>query len=332
MRLAIPLLLTLPLLAEKQIRVDSPSDNRSYLVDLDSPKILSQLRSDASSTPAWLAIPGVVPTLQQSSTGLTATYSVRGTLAQWDAYYRQLLASQRYAVEASARRNSSNIYGSRSRQQWVEVQLGESGGVVTVRIITPPAATPRPKSSELEIVSYDDSTGILALKDKSTGLAYYLDRSGIRGTSAAPATSAAVPSMSAANGFPSFVPIYPASRVDKRLAALSGGRPGLEMRVATKDTPAKAAAWYRYAFANRGFCIREESSYGSGSTMVSSMTAVDSTGAHAVKVRISPSFSMPTMVCEPRNNASPSPFAGIGACQMSEPDKASIEITYLRAQ
>jgi hypothetical protein len=331
-----------PLSAQKFIRVDSPGEQKSYTLNLADKRLPALLSSSTATLPAWLILPGSEPEIQQRGSTVSARFQVGGAVAASEAYYHQLLASQGYEVQpARSTPKLAFVRGTREGRD-ISVHLDASmgavrdvgGEIVNVRISAPAAPIQVPATAQLETVQYDDSTGRLTLRDKSTDAQYFLDRQSIHTlASGTPLGNPADSSTSTLTTWPSFVPVYPNGRVDRPLSKLAGKRPGLEFRLLTRDTPAQADAWYRAALARAGFVLQQESKSSSGGLNNFSLAAVDPSGTHAVKVRIGSSFLFPTMVCDKNdNNASPSSFTSFGNCKMSDPEKTAIDLTYIRLQ
>ena len=322
MRFVSLFVILLPLLAQHRIRVDSQLDQRSYIVNLDDRATLGKLRaSGASAMPAWLVIPGSTPTIETVGERVVSKFQVAGAVGQTAEYYRQLLASQGYAVEAGG---AGSVNGKRGTET-ISVTLTQKGEVVDVRIAAPARTSTTPLPANLESISYDDATGILLLKDKRSNETYALGREAIR---ASGGTTPKAPNAVSGGRIPSFVPIYPNGKIDRNY--IPTNRPGeAELRILTHDTTDQAVAWYVRALAGAGFQETGSTNIGSGSSYMNQLTAVDASGAHAVKVDISASFQMPVLECEkPYGSEAKGIFSSIGKCAMTNPEKTRVTLTY----
>jgi hypothetical protein len=235
--------LTVPLLAERPARIESPADGRAYTIDLDQPTIQNALRPaegrEETLLPKWLLPqPGARVTVSRDpATGaLTGRFLTGGTVTQVSDYYEQALRTHglRPSRETTGRSADATRVTGSGNATTVSVQLEpESRGVRIVVIYTV-----RSKARDrYEAIWYDDRTGRLRVREAQTGGEYDLNKPDIvanavsetlssRSTTAVPPppiARAAPPLRSPASapapiaggaasrgaGLPSWLPVYP---------------------------------------------------------------------------------------------------------------------------
>jgi len=176
--------------AENLIEVVSKVDGRTYLIDTDSRAIRSKLysvsgvKASVPSVPEWLlpfagATPMNVSRAAINGESIQADFRAGGTMRQVADYYDQLLRSRRFRTVNRHDRlplqitiqadNGAERVALRFSEQNGSVQLHLSYHVVRQGVIG--GAVPRMKMAPL---SYDDTNGILYLRDAVSGQDFYL--------------------------------------------------------------------------------------------------------------------------------------------------------------
>lgn len=175
--------------AENFISVDV--QGHQLVIDTDSDAVQKNLKpanpqAGQVKLPAWLyPYAGAVPVRGNYDvrTGISsATFAGGGTVDQSVAYYAQLLASQRFATGAPMGQPNSKIVSGKNASGTVSVMVGvpfrnPQGGVEITTTFAPSETASSKK--HFEAAWYDDSRGLLCLRDKSTGEEYYLELRGI---------------------------------------------------------------------------------------------------------------------------------------------------------
>jgi len=168
------LLLAIPVLGENYVRVDSPSDGRSYTVDLDATAVQRALRPINESVlveklPKWL-----YPSADFRPTNLHwdpvsgvigGTFALSGTVDGATELYAQSLRSHGMRVSKLPYRGREGlqITGS-SAAATVTVQIQPQPGAIQAGVTYAPVRAPRQR---FDVVWYDDVSGVLRVRDVS---------------------------------------------------------------------------------------------------------------------------------------------------------------------
>lgn len=212
---AFPALLMLcawPAAAEHYIRIDA--DGRSYTLDTDSTVVLKALKpvstaKAASKLPDWLwPVPGMLPDevhLDIASGQVSANFRCAAALNDLAGWYRQSLLAHGFAASSlPAGAGGQQITGAAPATIITVTILPDTRtSALSVRATYMPRQAP--PHSKFEALWYDDSTGILRLRETSSGDEYEIDKRAIlQGNLNRPG---AVESKGA--GMPSWLPVYP---------------------------------------------------------------------------------------------------------------------------
>jgi hypothetical protein len=173
---------------EEYLRVDSPSDGRSYTIDTDQTSVRNAMHVVAKSAaaaklPAWL-YPGknIQPSDVRYDPGsgkVQAILMVNANEGDVVEYYRLALGSQRLHVSTNPIPGGQGLFLSGSNDSVaVTIRIEHPRGAVPVHITYNPRLAPQ--SHHFEAVWYDDHTGILRLRDTSTGEEYEMDKRAIQ--------------------------------------------------------------------------------------------------------------------------------------------------------
>jgi hypothetical protein len=173
---------------EEYVRVESPSDGRTYTIDTDQTSVRRSLRIIAASTvvaklPAWL-YPGADahPSEVRYDTGsgiVEATFSCGGSQEQVVAFYTQALRGQGLRVSSVQLQENRGVHISGSNEAFaagVRVQR-QANSILVHTTYTPRQA---PQNQHFTAVWYDDRTGILRLRDTTTGDEYEMNKQAIQ--------------------------------------------------------------------------------------------------------------------------------------------------------
>ncbi len=175
--------------AEEYLRVDSPSDGRSYTIDTDQTSVRRALKPVAQSTaagklPAWLYPgPGFEPSglLYDPASGIAqANFRCGGSAADVIAYYAQTLRAHGLrvsTVQIQSSRGGTHISGS-NESIAAGVRVEAQAGAVLVHVTYTPRQAPT--GQHFEAVWYDDRTGILRLRDTTSGDEYEMTKRAIQ--------------------------------------------------------------------------------------------------------------------------------------------------------
>jgi hypothetical protein len=173
---------------EEYLRVDSPGDGRSYTIDTDQTSVRRALKpvtsaGAASKLPAWLYPgPGIEPfdVHYDPGSGIAqANFRCGGTAADVAAYYSQTLRSQGLRVSTVQIQNSRGVHVSGSNDRIAAgVRVEPQRDAVLVHVTYTPREAPG--GQHFEAVWYDDRTGILRLRDTSTGDEYEMTKRAIQ--------------------------------------------------------------------------------------------------------------------------------------------------------
>jgi hypothetical protein len=170
--------------AEEYLRVDSPSDGRSYTIDLDQTSVRRAMHPVAKSTgtsklPAWLLpAPNAQPSdvRYDPGTGMVqAIFMLNALETDVIAFYTEALRGARLRTSSNPIPGGQGIYLSGSNDSIaVTIRVEHQQGQVPVHITYNPRMAP--KSHHFEAAWYDDRTGILRLRDTSTGEEYEMTK------------------------------------------------------------------------------------------------------------------------------------------------------------
>jgi hypothetical protein len=207
----------IPLPAKNLIKVEI--GGRSLVVDIDSSDVQKNLKpanpqAGLTKLPSWLfPSPGQTPLRDHYdvNTGIaSATFAAGGTADQLIAYYVQLLASKGFPTSAPLGQPNSKIVSGKNASAAVSVIVNTpfrnpAGGTEIMVTYAPLKAN---AAGKFEAAWFDESRGILCLRDTGTGEEYYLDARSI--AEANLNRPGAVKSEGAT--YPSWFPIYPGAR------------------------------------------------------------------------------------------------------------------------
>ena len=213
-RLFVLFLVPAGLWAENYIRVET--QGRSLVVDADSSDVQKNLRpanpqAGEAKLPAWL-----YP--YQGATPIRANYDVRtgissgtfrsgGTPDEIAAYYAQLFRSRGFNSDGPLGNGPSRIVSGKSAAGAVSAMISVFRGNMELTVTFAPTETKASKK-RFEAAWYDDTRGLLCLRDTATGEEYYLDRADIV------AANLNRPGGVASEGasMPAWLPVYPNAR------------------------------------------------------------------------------------------------------------------------
>jgi hypothetical protein len=167
------------------VRVQSQADGKTYVIDTtkvgDDLKPVARAEGKLSS---WLfPSPGAVPAASNYNVErriASATFHVGGTPEQVVAYYVQLLRSQRLSVSdpLRSRAGGTQITGYNTAKT-ITVSVDPKPDYIEVRATEALKEQPSEGPKHFESVWYDDTRGILRLRDASTGDEYDLPKRSI---------------------------------------------------------------------------------------------------------------------------------------------------------
>jgi hypothetical protein len=200
--------------AENYIRIES--QGRSFVVDADSSDVQKNLKpadpqAGEVKLPAWLyPFPGAAPIRANYDvrTGIaSATFGSGGTPDQIAAYYDQLFRSKGLHSDGPMGSGASRIVSGKSTAGAVSVSISVFRGNLELTVTYAPLETKSAKK-HFEAAWYDDTRGLLCLRDTATGEQYYLDRAGIAEANLNRPGGVASESAS----LPAWLPVYPNAR------------------------------------------------------------------------------------------------------------------------
>jgi hypothetical protein len=200
--------------AENYIRVES--QGRSFVVDADSSDVQKNLKpanpqAGEVKLPAWLyPFPEAAPLRANYDvrTGIaTATFRSGGTPDQIAAYYDQLFRSKGFHSDGPMGNGANRIVGGKSASGAVSASMTVFRGNMELTVTYAPLETKSAKK-HFEAAWYDDTRGLLCLRDTASGEQYYLDRAGI--VEANLNRPGGVASEGAS--MPAWLPVYPNAR------------------------------------------------------------------------------------------------------------------------
>jgi hypothetical protein len=173
---------------EEYVRIDSPSDGRTYTIDTEQTSVRRSLRPVAASTaaarlPAWLyPAAGSQPSEVRYDPGsgiAQAAFLCGGTEAQVIAFYTQSLRGQGLRVSSVQLQDNRGVHISGSNDNIAAgVRVERQAGSILVHTTYTPRQAPR--GQHFQVVWYDDRTGILRLREDSTGDEYEMARHSIQ--------------------------------------------------------------------------------------------------------------------------------------------------------
>ena len=182
--------------AENLIQVESKSDGRTYLIDVDAFPIRQKMypvkaqTSNGAELPAWLlpyagAAPSKVFRSDVNGKSVSAEFQTGGTINQIADYYDRLLRSQRFSMKL----RSANIPGqitimSDNGTEHAHIRVSAAATGVNLNIdygisrqgVTGGAV----QKMQLGATSWDDVNGILNLHDPVSAQDFYLRKANHR--------------------------------------------------------------------------------------------------------------------------------------------------------
>jgi len=201
-----------PAAAEHYLRIDA--DGQRYTLDTDKTAVRRamhpvSLEKAAARLPAWLfPSPGAVPSQAHYDVAdgiAAATFPCAGSEAEVAVYYTQVLRNHRYAVSSlPAGRGGEQITGSTSYAViTVTVIPDERNGGANARATYAPRQAPA--NLNFQALWYDDSTGVLRLREVNTGDEYEMEKRAILECNLNRPGGVA----STGAGMPGWLPVYP---------------------------------------------------------------------------------------------------------------------------
>jgi hypothetical protein len=196
--------------AENYLKIESPSDGRTYTIDLDRIAGSKTLRlvsgANASKLPAWLyPAAGAQPTVAHFDvdSGIAeATFACGGSAEQIAAYYAQVMREHGMRVSTSPGLGGGiNLTGT-SAPVAVSIGIAARAGAFEVRITHAPQHR---KAPHFEVVWYDDRSGILRVRETVTGDEYEMPKHTIVANNLNRAGGVA----STEARMPSWLPVFP---------------------------------------------------------------------------------------------------------------------------
>jgi hypothetical protein len=169
---------------EEYLRVDSPSDGRSYTIDTDQTAVRRNLKpvtksTAASKLPSWL-YPGhgfePFDLTYDPGTGIAqANFRCGGAEADIVAFYSQTLRARGLRVSTVQIQNNRGIHISGSNDSVaVGVRVERQAAAILVHVTYTPRQAAQ--GQHFEAVWYDDRIGILRLRDTATGDEYEMTK------------------------------------------------------------------------------------------------------------------------------------------------------------
>src|SRR6185295_17866835 len=173
---------------EEYLRVDSPSDGRSYTIDTDTTAVRRNLKPVARSTsvsklPAWLYPgPGFEPSnvMYDPASGIAqADFRCGGSESEIIAVYSQALRAHGLRVSTVQIQGNHGTHISGSNDHVATgVRVERRADAILVHVTYTPRQAPQ--GAHFEAVWYDDRVGILRLLDTSTGDEYEMTKHAIQ--------------------------------------------------------------------------------------------------------------------------------------------------------
>src|SRR5688572_20971830 len=254
------------------IRVDSRAQGRTFLVDTARPEIRKELRDvaappSAGPLPSWLPpYPGTTLTRTQASppdfgyAGYSSAALPDVVLAHYEAAMRGANITMTYTYRQPGRGGSIHAE-SATHQGAVSVSPGVGPTDISVNWRAKSITTPTfGASTRFEAVWFDDSKGILRLRDTTTREEYELSMSAMLRYAKSDYLDA-----SARADFPAWLAFYPGAKVIVAAGPPQNWRPerasdmrsyNIEMEVVA--SLADIAAFYRDVMARNGLTIENE--------------------------------------------------------------------------
>ncbi len=239
--------------AGDKVLIESPRDNRVYLIDLESKQVQSRLQpahlAAPGPIPAWLAPhPGAVPEkAEDTGYSRSANYRVTGSIEQLYSYYDQLIRSRGYGTKSSQTgANYASVSATNDRES-ISVRLTESRGEVRIYIrVSSRGSSQRVSGRQLEDVWYDDARGVLLVQDQQTGEQFLLNRASFPTVAESYRALAAAPRPE--GQFPAWLPLYPGAAITRAVGppdkVSPNRRPTVIARQKTADSVEKVVAFY----------------------------------------------------------------------------------------
>jgi hypothetical protein len=300
LRSSLVLIFLLQTASTTQIRVDSRNQGRTFIVDTARPEIRKELRdvaapAPAGPLPAWLPpYPGAT-TLRTQGNGPPdfglALYSSTAlpdvVFAHYEAAIRGANTTITYNYRQAGRGGAIHAE-SATHYAVVSVSPGVGPTDISVnwhaRTVTTPTFAP---GTRFEAVWFDDSKGVLRLRDTTTRKEYDLDMAAMLRY----ARSQALESSARAD-FPAWLVFYPGAKVVVAAGPPADWRPqkpsdmrsyNIEMEATASASTAEIAAFYRDVMTRNGLTIENETQ----SRDVSySLQARTKDGAHHVSLNV----------------------------------------------
>jgi len=257
------------------VRVDSREQGRTFYVDTDRPKIREGLRdvsapSPAGDIPAWLPpYPGAAPWGERNQNAPIdigfASYTAPGTPDEVFAFYESRIRATSGVkityINTQPGRGGAMHAEDATRHFVVGVSPGPKGTSLTFnwqpKVIYP---VPLAKSARLVALWFDDSKGILRLRDPATGKEYDLSMT----TMLSYARSVPL-EPSARTDFPVWLAFYPGAKTIVANAPPAGWQPQgpADMRTfkieqMSTASLAQVGAFYKQTFEQNGLTIASE--------------------------------------------------------------------------
>jgi hypothetical protein len=262
------------------VRVDSREQGRTFYVDTDRPKIREGLRdasapSPAGDIPSWLPpYPGAAPWGERARenapvdfgfAGYTTNEAPDDVFAYYESRVRATPGVTITYVNRQPGRGGAMHAEDATRKTVVAVSPGPKGTSLSFnwqpKVIHP---VPLAKSAHLVGVWFDDSKGILRLRDPATGKEYDLSMT----TMLSYARSVPL-EPSARTDFPVWLAFYPGAKVIVANAPPAGWQPQgpADMRTfkieqMSTASVAQVGAFYKQTFEQNGLTIASETAAG----------------------------------------------------------------------
>jgi hypothetical protein len=176
--------------ATNLIEIESKTDGRTYLIDVDSLAIRNKLYSVAGvntsvpSVPAWLlpyagATPSKVFRSAINGETIQADFQTGGTIRQVADYYDQVLRAHQLEIKLRNDKFPGQIsIQANNGTEKVAIRVSERNGAVQLHVTyglqrqgVIGGAVPK---MQLKATAYDDANGVLRLRDQSSGQEFYL--------------------------------------------------------------------------------------------------------------------------------------------------------------
>ena len=284
--LCVMLLAALPALGENYLKIESPSDGRTYTIDLDritSGKTVRLVSApEASKLQPWL-YPS--PDAQPSNphwdidTGIaTATFFCGGAQEEVAGYYLQQLQAQGLRVSSTRALLGGISLTGISAQVAVGVTVTARASAVEVRTTYTPQQWKHPN---FEVVWYDDRSGILRLRETSTNDEYEVPKRTIVASNLNRAGGVA----STEARLPSWCPVYPGAAPSPKGRINWMFEPTAEFTTYEKTRP--VYEYYLEQLTGAGAAIRRRSlAHSGGASSDYSAEIVAQLGEEVVEIHI----------------------------------------------